>query len=85
MGEVNKTNNYTEFFYKAFRNILIVSIPLVIISALLLSLPHSSANDSIASSDELTLTLSSSCTLRSEVEKAHTATLNSGQYEGEIM
>ena len=84
MGEVNKTNNYTEFFYKAFRNILIVSIPLVIISALLLSLPHSSANDSIASSDELTLTLSSSCTLRSEVEKAHTATLNSGQYEGEI-
>ncbi len=83
--KVHKTVSYRiDFFYYAFCNILIVIIPLVIISALLLSLPHSSANDSIASSDELTLTLSSSCTLRSEVEKAHTATLNSGQYEGEI-
>ena len=83
--KVHKTVSYRiDFFYYAFRNILIVIIPLVIISALLLSLPHSSANDSIASSDELTLTLSSSCTLRSEVEKAHTATLNSGQYEGGI-
>ena len=67
MGEINKTNSYTEFFYKAFRNILLVSIPLVIISALILSLPHSSAEDNasgdVTKVDSITLTLNVSCTL----------------------
>ncbi|MBR0467895.1 hypothetical protein IJJ53_03265 [Candidatus Saccharibacteria bacterium] len=74
-----KTNNsYTDFFYYAFRNILVISIPLVIISALILSLPHSSANNS--GSDTLTLTLSSSCTMSSTVDIEHNGSLTSGTY-----
>ena len=74
-----KANNYTEFFYHFFRNILIVSIPLVIIFALILSIPHSSATNS--GSDSVTLTLSTSCTLSSSVIAPHHASLNGGQYE----
>ncbi len=85
MGETNKTNSYTEFFYKAFRNILIVGIPLVIISALILgfSVSHSSAtgSNSNSGSDSVTLTLSTSCTLSSSVITPHHASLNGGQYE----
>ena len=85
MGEVNKTksisnsgSSYTDFYYHFFRNILLVGIILVIISALILSLPHSSANNS--GSDTLTLTLSSSCTMSSVVDIAHNGSLTSGTY-----
>ena len=80
----NRTNNYTEFFYHAFRNILLVSIPLVIIFALILSIPHSSATVSGASADSLTLSLPTSCTLSSVVNSAHNATLISGTYTSDI-
>ena len=68
-----------DFFYYAFRNVLFVSIPLVIISTIILSLPHSSATNS--GSDSVTLTLSTSCTLSSSVITPHHASLNGGQYE----
>ena len=76
MGEINKTNTYTEFYYHFFRNILIIALPLFVISALVLSLPHSSANGV----DTLTLTLSSSCTMSSVVDIEHNGSLTSGTY-----
>ena len=82
MGEITKTNNYTGFFYKAFRNILLVSIPLTIISALILSLPHSSAYSS--STDSVALTLPSSCTISASVVTPHTITLVNGQKQDDI-
>ncbi|MBQ1387963.1 hypothetical protein IIY68_04215, partial [Candidatus Saccharibacteria bacterium] len=76
MSHKNQTNSYTEFYYHFFRNILVVSLPLLIISTLVLSLPHSSAN----SVDTLTLTLSSSCTMSSVVDIEHNGSLTSGTY-----
>lgn len=80
MGENNKTNNYTDFFYYAFRDILLVSIPLAIISALILGFcsPHSSANNS--SLDNVAITIPSSCTLEGAVNSAHSASLVAGTY-----
>ena len=70
-----------DFFYYAFRNILLVSIPILVISALILgfSVSHSSATNS--GPDSVTLTLSTSCTLSSSVITPHHASLNGGQYE----
>ena len=79
MGKTNKTNNYTEFFYKAFRNILLISIPLATISALILSLPHSSAN-----TDQIEFSLSVSCTMSSVVNSAHTKEITNGTYHSDV-
>ena len=84
MNHKNQTNSYTDFFYYTFRNILLVSIPLVIIFALVLSIPHSSATVSGASADSLTLSLPTSCTLSSIVNSTHNATLISGTYTEDI-
>ena len=84
MNHKNQTNSYTDFFYYIFRNILLVSIPFVIIFALILSIPHSSATVSGASADSLTLSLPTSCTLSSVVNSAHNATLISGTYTSDI-
>ncbi|MBQ1387738.1 hypothetical protein IIY68_03035 [Candidatus Saccharibacteria bacterium] len=79
MSEVNKTNSYTEFFYKVFRNTLLVSTPLVIISTLFLSLPHSSAEGNtsgdITKVDNISLTLNVSCTLSATELTPHNITL----------
>ena len=84
-AESNKaSNNYTDFFYYTFRNILLVSIPLVIIFALILSIPHSSATVSGASADSLTLSLPTSCTLSSVIDSPHNTTMVSGLYEENI-
>ena len=56
-----------------------IGIPLVIVSAIILSSLHSSATNS--GSDSVTLTLSTSCTLSSSVITPHNASLNGGQYE----
>ncbi len=77
--ESDKANNYTEFYYHFFRNILLVSIPLTIISALALSISHSSAR--ISSSDSLAISVPSSCTLSSSVDEAHSASIVNGRYE----
>ena len=79
MGKSNTSNNYTEFFYKAFRNVLLISIPLVIISALVLSLPHSSA-----STDQIEFSLSVSCTMSSVVNSAHTKEITNGTYHSDV-
>ena len=79
MGKVNKTNNYTEFFHKAFRNILMVSIPLVIVSGLILSSLHSSA-----STDQIEFSLSVSCTMSSVVNSAHTKEITNGTYHSDV-
>ena len=80
MGNSNKTNSYTEFFYKAFRNILIIGIPLVVISAIILSSLRSSATGSTSGSDNLAITISSSCTLSSVVNIPHNAEVYNGNY-----
>ena len=89
MGEVNRTkslnssgSSYTEFYYHFFRNTLIVSLPLLIIFAFILSIPHSSANNS--GSDNLAITISSSCTLSSVVNVPHNAEVYNGNYLGDI-
>ena len=74
----------TEFYYYAFRNILLVSLPLVLVSVFVLSLPHSSATLSGVSSDNLTLSLLTSCTLSSVINTAHNTTLISGTYTTDI-
>ena len=70
-----------DFFYYFFRNILLASAPLLVLSVLILgfSISHSSATNS--GSDSVTLTLSTSCTLSSSVITPHHASLNGGQYE----
>ena len=80
----NKASNYTDFFYHAFRNIIFVSIPLTLISALALSLPHSSATISNSEADTITLNLSTSCTISSTLINEHTINLNGGQYGADI-
>ena len=83
---INATANisYTAFFYHTFRNVLIISIPLVIISAIILSSLHISAdapnNGSGSSTDTLSFNISSSCTLSSVVDRNHNAELINGTY-----
>ena len=78
--ESNKTDNYTDFYYHFFRNILLVGIPLVIISAIILSSLHISATGSGFSTDTLSFSISSSCTLSSVVDENHNAELINGTY-----
>ena len=73
-----------DFFYYAFRNVLLVSIPLLVISTFILSfsVSHSSATNS--GSDNLTITISSACTLSSVVDEAHTKEINNGTYHSDV-
>ena len=89
MGELDKTNNYTDFYYIFFRNVLLVGIPLLIIFTLVLSSIHSSATGSGSSSsssgtDSLTISISSACTLGSVVDRAHNSNVNVGTYTTDI-
>lgn len=87
MGKASKINNYTEFYYHLFRNVLIVSVPLLAIVSLALSLPHSSAtvsSDLSSSADHLNFAIPVSCTLVSNVEETHSATLLNGTYKDNI-
>lgn len=89
--EQNKiVNSRTDFFYYMFRNILLFSIPLLIISGLVLShlSLHSSAtgdDSSITSSgDHLDFSIPVACTLSSNVEVSHSAVLLNGTYKDNI-
>ena len=89
MSHKSQTNNYTDFFYKAFRNILFIGIPLVIVSALVLSLPHSSAEGSVSGDatrvDSVTLNLPVSCTISATELTPHVATFEgSGLHREDI-
>ena len=70
-----------DFFYYAFRNVLLVSIPLLVVSALILGFSASRSSAANSGSDSVTLTLSTSCTLSSSIITPHHASLNGGQYE----
>ena len=73
----NKTiNSRTEFFYHAFRNILLVGLPLVFISTFALCLSHSSATISNSGTDRVTLELSVACTISTNLIDEHKATLS---------
>ena len=85
MGKNNTTNSYTEFFYYTFRNILLVGVPLVIVSALILGLTTSHSSADTASSDDITLKLDVACTVSSVVTSPHSALdMNVGQYKTDI-
>ena len=73
-----------DFFYYAFRNVLLVSVPLLVVSGVILSHLsfHSSAYSS--STDSVSLSLPTSCTISANVLTPHNATLVNGQYEGNI-
>ena len=79
-----------DFFYYAFRNVLLVSVPLFIVSSVVLSHLsfHSAATDSssgsTSSTDSLSFSISSSCTLSSVVDSSHTAELINGTYTNGI-
>ena len=84
MGEITKINNYTEFYYHFFRNILLVSMPLLAITALILSSLRSSAFN--YANDNLSLSIPISCSLSATVSpgEEHTISMVAGTYEDEI-
>ncbi len=89
MSHSNKTTNYTEFYYHLFKNVLIITVSLLVIISLALSLPHSSAtvsssSDLSSSADHLDFAIPVSCTLVSNVEETHSATLFNGTYKDNI-
>ncbi len=84
MSHNNKTENYTVFFYYFFRNILLISIPLIIISAIILSSLRSSATGSNSGIDQIQFSLSVSCTLSSVVDSAHTKEITNGTYHSDV-
>ena len=83
----NEANIIDKIYYVS-RLIVLISVPIIIISALLLSLPYSHATSSVSgntsSLDSISLTLSTSCTVSSSVLSPHNASINGGQHENEI-
>ena len=73
-----------DFFYYAFRNILLVGLPLTIISCLVLSnlSLHSSATSS--GTDNLTISVYTACTLSSTVNNEHNSVVDVGTYKTNI-
>ena len=86
MNHKSQTNNYTDFFYHFSRNILFVSIPLVFISALILSSSFSQAEPSHVNKDQVSLNILPSCTLSVDqsVSTPHTISILNGTYESDI-
>lgn len=93
MGETNKTkslnssgSSYTEFFYKAFRNILLVSVPLLVMCAIILSSSSSQAEPSHINKDQVSLSILPSCTLSVDQSAStpHTVSILNGTYESDI-
>ena len=88
MGKIKQQsiNSRTDFFYYAFRNVLLVSIPLLIVSSVVLSHLsfHSSATSSSSGVDQIQFSLSSSCTMSSAVDEAHTKEINNGTYHSGV-
>ena len=92
MGKTKQNQPITsiaEFFYYAFRNILLVCLPLLVISGFVLS--HlsfsSSATDSSSgsgSTDSFTVSISSACTISSVVNSIHNIETNVGTYVADV-
>ena len=75
-----------DFFYYAFRNILLVSIPLLVVSGIVLShlSSHSSATGSSSGVDQIQFSLSTSCTMSSVVDETHTEAISNGTYHSDV-
>ena len=88
MGKIKQQsiNSRTEFFYYAFRNILLVSVPVLIVSGVVLFnlYIHSSATIPDSSSDSLFISISSACTISNSTSSAHTVSVNAGSYTSDI-
>ena len=80
------TSSRIDFFYYAFSNVLLVSIPLLIVSSVVLShlSLHSSATGSSSGVDQIQFSLSVSCTLSSVVDSAHTKEITNGTYHSDV-
>ena len=81
--------SYTTFFYHFFRNVLLVSIPLVTISALILGFnaPHSSTHVSAIDNsnlDNLTVSIPVSCTMNVTGGDTHITSVVSGTHKENI-
>ena len=72
-----------DFFYYAFRNVLLVSVPLLFFSIFVFTIPHSSAEIS-SGADNIQLVLSTSCTVNAVVTSEHTVSLNGGQLDNNV-
>ncbi len=72
-----------DFFYYAFRNVLLVSVPLLILSIFVFTIPHSSAEIS-SGTDNIQLVLSTSCTVNAVVAIAHETSLHGGQKDDNV-
>ena len=74
-----------DFFYYAFRNVLLVSVVVLAISAFVLgfSVSHSSAADG-SGVDKVTLSIPVSCTLNATINSEHTISMISGTYKDNI-
>ena len=79
-------DNRTDFFYYAFRNILLASVPLLIISAFVLSSITSSVKADGRNTDSFTITIPTTCTIDATIAtgQEHNATLNSGTAKSDI-
>ncbi len=73
-----------DFFYYAFRNVLLVSVPLLVVCAFVLGLSASRSSARVSSSDNLAISVPSSCTLSSSVDETHSASIVNGTYEDNI-
>ncbi|MBR0467387.1 hypothetical protein IJJ53_00505 [Candidatus Saccharibacteria bacterium] len=83
----DKLEDGTTFFYYAFRNILLVGLPLVLVSGFVLShlsFSSSATSGSGSSADSLNISISSSCTLGSVVNNAHNTEVFNGNYKDNI-
>ena len=79
------SQNHTSPIDKAYylsRTILVISLPTLIVSTLLLSLPHSFADNS--SADNLTISVPSSCTLNATINSEHSISTIGGTYIDDI-
>ncbi|MBQ1387522.1 hypothetical protein IIY68_01900, partial [Candidatus Saccharibacteria bacterium] len=84
MSHKTQTNSYTEFFYHFFRKTLVVSLPLLVAVALIFGFTlHSSAEVS-SGTDNISLTLSTSCTVNAAVTIAHETSLHGGQMDNNV-
>ena len=81
--EQSLVNSRIDFFYYAFRNIFLVSTFLLVISGVILYLPHSSAVNN-SSSDYVSINLPSSCTLSTTGNNSHITSMVSGQLKENI-
>ena len=74
-----------DFFYYAFRNALLVSVPLLVVCVLVLGLSVSrSSAAELSQADNLAISIPSSCTLSSLINGEHSKSILNGTYESGI-